>query len=549
MKNHKKYFSIIVAFVLVLAMSTTAFAATVTVPAGDHTYVAYQIFTGTQAPGTEAQPEGVLSNVEWGSGINGAAFLTALKAETGSFAHGTGEGAVGNVFTNCVTAADVAEALGQFSDGSAAAERFAKLAFENKTGNKTTLTAGDQAIDDGYYLIVDETDVAGNNDVANPALLQMTGNIVIASKTNKPTVDKQVYDEPSDMETGHNNTDGWGETADHELFETFQFKLIANLPADIQFNRYATYEVKFTDTWSVGVTYENINSVVVDGVTLNSNQYSLTFPETPERTMVIDISDIKKISGVNLTDGATITVIYEAHLNENAIIANAVTIADETADDNQNKVYLEYSNKPDASGLGKTPEDYVFVFTYETVNKKFDGEPNGDRDNVLESAGFKLYKANGTNKSWAVLNESHKITGWTQYENAEDIPAGAAEGVVAATEVKSDENGMFSFIGLDVGTYYLKESTTPLGFNTCEDIQVNVTATHVENSNEISATVQKTAEAADPTVYKDVVNKKGTELPETGGVGTTIFYIIGGLLMAGALIFLIVRRKMTAYND
>lgn len=540
MKTAKKIISMALALALVLAMGTVAFAATVTVPQDDtHTYAAYQIFTGTQA-----ESEGELGNVQWGTGINPAAFLAALQASTETaFAFGTGPDAVANVFADCVTAADVAAALGNFADGSAAAERFAKLAYANKTTVSTALAAGEAQVDDGYYLIVDETDLEGEYDANNPALLQLTGEIDIVSKTDIPTVDKEVHDEPADMELGHENTDGWGETADHELNEVFQFKLMAALPAEIEFDRYAAYEAKFTDEWSAGITYDGNVSVDVDGVELTANQYILTV-DTTNRKMVIDIPDIKTITGVDLTDGADITVLYDAHLNENAIIANAQTIANGTADDNQNMVYLEYSNKPDATGLGKTSEDYVFVFTYESDNTKFDGEPDTDRSNVLAGAGFKLYKEVEGTTLWAVLN-NNMITDWTEYENAADAPEGSA----SATEVTSDEDGKFYFIGLDVGTYYLKESTTPDGFTTCEDITVTVTATHVENIDATSATVQKDVDTPDPTAFNDVINNSGPALPETGGIGTLIFYIVGGLLMVGAVIFMIVRRRMTAYNN
>ncbi|MGI6071646.1 MAG: isopeptide-forming domain-containing fimbrial protein [Lachnospiraceae bacterium] len=526
MKTSKKSVALFLGLVMTILTGISTMAATVTVPDESHTYVAYQIFTGTQA-----ESEGALGNVQWGDGIASSAFLDALKAETTAFSTGTfGEGGyVANVFADCVTAADVAAAFVVFADGSAAAEKFAKLALANKSSTYTELTPGTTDLADGYYLIVDTTNVEGQDDVANPAVLQVTRDITIAAKTDKPSIDKQVWDEEADAEAGH--AAGWGESADHAINETFQLKLIATLPADIRFDRYATYAVKFTDNWSEGITYEEIVSVEIDDVTLNAGQYSLTVNDM-NRTMTIEIADIK-VLGANLTDGAVITVIYNAHLNEDAVIANTATIADDTADDNQNEVYLEYSNNPDGSGLGKTPKDVVYVFTYEVLNTKYEG--SAVVGNEFSGVGFKLYESNG-------ITEVELI-----YDTALAAYRPVKAGETAVEMFSAETTGIFNIKGLDAGTYILKETTTPEGYNTCEDIIVVISATHIEDADHISATVTFTE--LNSNTDNDIVNRSGSVLPETGGIGTTIFYIIGGILIVVAVVLLVTRKKVASKKD
>ena len=247
----KKGLSILIALTMVLAMASTAFAATVSIDAAfdEHDFVAYQIFKGVQAHETDTPDNAPLGELKWGSGIKADDFLEALQAEASIFNNGkasTDTDYVANVFsaiTYDATKADesaklVAEAMGTFASNSAAAEKIAKLALANKKGNGTELEEGDNTLDDGYYLIIDTTDVSGEYDYNNPALLQVTEELTIAPKTNKPSVDKQVLDETADAETGHTN--GWGETADHAINETFQFKLTAKLPATTKFERYDT---------------------------------------------------------------------------------------------------------------------------------------------------------------------------------------------------------------------------------------------------------------------------------------------------------------------
>lgn len=225
-----------------------------------------------------------------------------------------------------------------------------------------------------------------------------------------------------------------------------------------------------------------------------------------------------------------ILVEYSAVLNDNARV-------EKTAPGNINKVYLEYSNNPNGEGIGKTPEDVVIVFTYKLDVHKIDGDTKAN----LAKVGFKLwrYAADGKTKEWAQVNESGKLTGWTDAEKS-------------ATELVSDAKGLFNVIGLDDGTYYIHESTTLPGYNSIDDAAVTISA-DTTNGQKGNGKVEelKTIEIKvnNKSVEGGVVtieNRKGSTLPTTGGMGTTIFYVVGSILVLGAAILLITKKRMSA---
>ena len=212
-------------------------------------------------------------------------------------------------------------------------------------------------------------------------------------------------------------------------------------------------------------------------------------------------------------------------------------------DGNPNTVYLEYSNKPDQSGsgatgnTGNTPEDKVIVFTYELDVTKVDSQ----NKTKLEGAKFKLHNNDG---KWAKVNEDRKITGWA---NTQD------EG----SELTSDENGLFKVIGLDDGTYYLKETVAPTGYNLLsEEIEVVIEANTKNGQNWIDFEANSALTGLDVTADEipgtgdtstgiasnTVTNTLGSSLPETGGIGNYVFYGVGGVLMMGAAYYFVRKR-------
>lgn len=525
MKNFKKFSAAIVA-TLVAASISVPMMASLPVSAADititgisttqtHNFDIYQVFTGDLSGD-------VLSNLKWGSGV------TATKYKDGS----------GNEVTVTPGAAvdkNIVNTLTGLTDAVGVADNFTLADTPTATMQSEGGTATKRDLANGYYIVKDVTDL-GNKDDSNSAwIVQVAGSASIEIKNAKPTVDKQVYDN-NDGATGDNN--GWFESADHAINESFQFKLTATIPADDDFAAYKTYKVVFNDTMSDGVTFESIESVKVNGImdvpvyaagTVEDGYKSTAIANQAGGDWTITIEDLLKYDN-DLKNGSTIEVIYNAHLNENAI-AHTGTATDTNT--NNNKVSLSYSNNPYTSGSGtaegKTTEDTVWVFTYEVDNTKYKNAVGSG--NELKDAGFRLFK------------------GDVEVGLIYDGEKGAYRPVAAeekAEEMKSATDGKFNIIGLDAGTYTLKETTTPEGYNTCAPITIEIKATHSENTG---GTVANLILTDSKNMSNDVINKSGSTLPGTGGIGTTVFYIGGGCMVALAGVFLITKKRMGKKED
>lgn len=521
MKHMKKFVSLLLTVVMVLAMSMTAFAATVTVPSDgilkNHTFTAYQVFSGNEV-------DGILTDVQWGSGINSADFLAALKADT----------TYGGLFTDCTDAAAVAKVLGDNNTNTDLANAVAELAYANKTGSGTALNTGENEIADGYYLIVDTTESVVDGSAYNTALLQVVGDIEITVKTDAPTVEKKVLEDDKYNQDGGYGT-GYNDVADYNMGDAVPFHLIGSVP---DMSRYDTYKYIFHDTLSAGLTLnEDSIKVYVASDKAGTDKTEITgwTKAVDGQSFTVSFTDLKTVSGVS--QGKYIIVEYTATLNQNAVVG---------LEGNPNKVYLEYSNKPDQSGIGdtdntgNTPEDKVIVFTYELDTTKVDGQDNTKK---LDGAEFKLKNAAG---KWAIVNADSKVIGWADTEEDGSV-------------LTSDANGLFKVIGLDDGTYYLKETKAPTGYNLLSsEITVVITATTTNGQTwtdgqansaltNLAVTADETSGTGDTSTGIagiTVANNKGSTLPETGGMGTTIFYVLGTILVLGAAIMLIAKKRM-----
>ena len=529
MKHLKKLASILLVLVMVLSVTTTAFAAGVTNNT-THSYNAYQIFSGTQADKSVT-----LGDVAWGNGIDGTNFLAELKADTRFVKEGT------NIFASCTTAADVAAVLGQYEDESDVAKAFANVAAKHLTSASTAIAADATTVElaAGYYLLVDTT-TAGKGDAMNSALLQVTnkGDITIKKKYNVPTVDKSVKDTDNQ----------WGEAADWEIGSDVPFQLVGTLPTNL--TDYETYKYVFHDTLSAGLQYNGDVKVYVQNGE-DKTEITTGFTVDPAKaatagggTLTVTFTDLKAVAGVTAT--SKIVVEYTAKLLSTAVIGNP---------GNKNEVYLEYSNNPNQTGegtTGNTPKDEVLVFTYELDVTKVDGQ---DAEKKLANAEFVLLNSDKTKVAKVA---DGKFVEWA------DVPAASKDGTITypeGTKLVSGEDGKFVIAGLDAGTYYLRETKAPAGYNLLKnDISVTITATLDKTENNPALTELKLSVKDDKTgaeatesngsvdtgiVETNVMNNSGAQLPETGGMGTTLFYVLGGILVLVAIILLVTRKRMS----
>ena len=498
MKHLKKLAGVLLALAMVFTLALPAFAdetpysITINNSAEGHTYEAYQIFTGDLSGTT-------LSNIVWGSGVSEA-----------------GQTALGD-------AAAKAEALKTEADAKAFAKEVASY-LTTAASSANTVSDGNYVIFGlaaGYYLVKDQDgSLTGDNDSYTEYIVKVVSNTTATPKSDVPTVQKKVKDINDSTDDAMT---GWQDSADHDIGDSVPFQLKATLADNV--SSYTTYKVVFRDTQSKGLTYNNDAKVYIDGKETDGFTVTDTVNADGTTTLTVSCDDVKALGAGN---GSVITVEYTATLNENAVLGSA---------GNPNEVYLEYSNNPNKSEsgdneTGNTPKDVVIVFTYKTIiskvtkNPDYDPEVEGSKEYIpLTGAEFTLEKYNKETDKWEAI-----------------------------TVVKNDEGTTFTFSGLDDGNYRLTETKTPAGYNSIDPIEFTVTAEHDVLSdnpaltslsgNATTGELTFTPNTTEGSLSADVVNKSGSTLPETGGMGTTLFYVLGGGLVLVAVVLLVTKKRM-----
>ena len=495
MKTIKRSIALVLAMILTLAMSVTVFAApnadqntfslTLNKAVKGHTYEAYQILSGDLSA-----DKATLSNIKWGEGI---------KAE--------GQTALGG------DAAGYAKKLADMGNNSKELKEQAQIIGANLASASGSVTVTDpdaknviSNLKPGYYLIKDKDDSLQGQESYTEFILHVTDDVDANVKADVPSVEKKVKD--TNDTTGE--TTGWQDSADYDIGDDVPFQLTATLANNIE--SYKTYSLKFNDTLSKGLDYNN-DAVIKLGDKDVTSYFTPSYDATA-KTLTFTCDNILAFGATN---SDKIVVEYTAKLNENAVIGAA---------GNPNTVYLDFSNNPNNGGegdRGKTPEDKVIVFTYKlTVNKV-------DKDNKpLTGAEFSLFK---------------KVNGKEELVEVKKILSTNAEGTV------------FGFTGLDDGTYVLRETKTPDGYNSIEDQTFTISAKHDENSDDPKLTAL-TGDVASGSIINlgvmlekgelstDVVNNKGSVLPSTGGAGRVAIYVIGAILVIGGGIVLVTKKRV-----
>lgn len=514
-----------------------------------HNYSAYKIFNGT-VDGDN------LTNISFAKANGFDAFLAALKADT----------TIGSKFASAGTVAEVANVLSGFSDKSADAKAFADFVATHATLLAAPVTGqGSLTLDsDGYYVII-ETGATSGKDYARTSYIltqyDASKGAEITVKSAAPTVDKQVYDNDDKAATGDNN--GWGESADHAINESFQMKLIATIPNDEDFAAYKAYKVAFHDTYNKGITFENIASVTVAGKPVADTDYQAKVVQADVENnkpgkLDVTINDIVPAitaAGSKLgTDEITVEVIYNVHLNEDAATVNASASGLSTSYDNVNGVYLEYSNNPNWNGsgtatpgedtpgddesTGKTPKDYVWVFTYESNNNKVD-----DANKPLTGAKFQIKNGDTVIKLVDKGNGEYVVAD----QSLEVSTSEGASPKIVDTMVSTGTDAKFNIKGLDAGTYTLAETAAPQGYKVAADTVFHISATHSEGKTENNVDTELAdvtlATGEGNSLNHTIVDSSSSKLPSTGGMGTTLFVLGGGCMAGLAGIYLISKKR------
>ena len=552
MKTTKKLLSsLLIVAILVSLCFTSALAAgsntvTITSETSGHTYRAYQVFAGTYDT-----VSGKLTNVTWGTGVDSAALLTALKAAP----------TYGSSFTSCTTAADVANVIStSYATNSAFAAAFAKLAAAHV--NSTFASSGTPtgtgpytytitSLNDGYYFVT-EASFSGTVDNAyTKYILQVVDNVTVTAKTDKPAIALKVKE---NNDATYQNT--WNDAADYNITNSVPYRIVSIVPDMTYFD---TYYYQITDTISSGSTYD-AGSAKVYYVPSGSDMYTvetasgtgaggtqLTSGFTVSSTgtgFTVTFSDLSATTNVPALGGGYIVVEYTAKLNSNAVVGNP---------GNPSEVYLTYSNNPnnaDGSGTGVTPKDEVVVYTFTLPMNKVN---NDATPAALTGATFAIFtsQTDATTAATDPLTAANFATALTFSGSAGSYTRAATGGYTLA----DNGTGTYSISGLDQGTYYLVEIAAPAGYNrVATPVTVVVdssyndgsrSSTYVDGHIPDATNDQLTGVTVNGGTQLTVVNQAGVTLPETGGVGTKAF-VVGGLALILLALILMIARKRSA---
>ena len=516
----KKLASLLLALVMALALAVPAFAAgetysiTINNATAGQVYEAYQIFSGDlSTKKVDGKDVKVLSNIVWGNGVSDA-----------------GKTVLGD-------AAAKAESIKTEADAKVFAQAVAPYLTNAATSG--TQTDGKYVISNlaaGYYLVKDkDNSLKDQDDFYTAYIMRVVDNVNAEPKGDKPTLDKEIK---------HNDGETWGVVGDNQIGDTVNFRTVSTVPDT---SNYTSYTYIIHDTMSAGLTSKvtkdsgvtiKINDEDGNGATLDSKYYTVDVDAKDANTFTVTINIIKAVANGKIKAGDKLYTYYSGVLNSSAAVKSA---------DNTNEARLEYSNNPNNSeDTATTPPSKVYDWTFQMEIKKVDKDGN-----ALTGAKFVLSKKSDLNVADLKCGEDGVPTVTTDLIGLVKDEDGVYR--VAMTG-ESDvvyviEAGAVTIKGLDdAADYYLYETKAPEGYNQLKDpVKFKISATYSEDGSKLaegSPTVSINDGAASTDLSAKIENKAGSTLPSTGGIGTTIFYVVGSVLVIGAAVMLITRKRM-----
>ena len=492
-KAMKKLMAALLAVAMVCAMAIPAFAAegagattgegkiTIDNAVIGHTYKIYRILN-LQYNDT-AKSFRYEKNDKWGAFVEEQTAYLAVDSKTGVVTWANSDNA-----DNGTAIKALAVAAGQH-----VTDTPSLAADDSKEATSNTVIFDNLPL--GWYLVVSDltTDAICSIDTT-------AKQVTIREKNGVPTVTKEV-----EYASG-----SWGEGNDGNVGDTVNFQTTIYV-TDGNPTNYVLH-----DKMSTGLTFKT-DSIVV---TKNDAPFIDYTKETPNDGCTFEI----KFNKDSLHTNDKVVVTYSATINSNAVVGT---------DGNDNETWLKYGE------TGETTHSNTKTYTWKFDILKFFTDSNGDKK-YLADVEFVLYRKNADDKAeYAKFDSNNKLTGWTATESE-------------AGKLRTNATSNVTVEGLDEGTYFLKEITTPGGFNgLTTDVEVQIDsscntlrgAAYTVKYKMANANDEDFTDAGDEKIVP-IENKRGTTLPGTGGIGTTIFYVVGGGLMVAAAILLITKKRM-----
>ena len=603
MKKMNRLFTLALALIMILSLAAPAFAADPDPLSDEHShtvtidnhrtgyeYTAYQIFKG------KLSSTGILSDMAWGESITNPEALLAALAATDAFAGVTSVSDVAAKLSSATAAIDDPIAMAFASVAGQYIETNAIAGFRSSSYNDSIQKYEISNLPDGYYLIMntglpqDDPETPDVDESANTTysryVLEVLGNITVKHKGTFPTVEKKIVEGEAKYDA---SSAGIGKVVNYEITGT--------MPSNL--SDYRNYFYKFEDQLSKGLTYNLDENMTKDGMTVTVNGYDVTehativigeYNAVTGTNITVTFDDLLKLDDdtdpetegvqapveIPITAATKVILTYNATVNENAIVGTAIP----------NDVRIIYSNDPNfipptvtpegyTPPTGITPWDRVVSYFTELTILKYDGamkslegaefELKGEMVEILivtkaeftevaelpegETAYYKMYDGKFTDVPYDAANPEHagkydeSAMGKIFVKEIKTVTEKNPQSVTYKAFVGTD--GYLTFTGLMAGEYTLTETTTPEGYNSIQPISFTITFDRttcefdVPDSNLIMV-------ETDNTLYTEIKNTAGNVLPSTGGIGTTMFYLFGSMMVVSAGVLLITKKRMAA---